>query len=113
MKRIIKTAALLIVGIFIAANIHAQSFLTNGLVAYYPFNGNADDASGNGNNGTVNGATLVQNRFGNPNAAYCFDGVSNFINFTSVPATQVDNWSIVAWLKPASLNQEGIAVSLG
>ena len=42
----------------------AQSFLTNGLVAYYPFNGNANDASGNGNNGTVNGAILTQDRFG-------------------------------------------------
>jgi hypothetical protein len=38
--------------------VHAQSYLTNGLVAYYPFNGNALDASGNGNNGTVNGAVF-------------------------------------------------------
>jgi hypothetical protein len=30
---------------------------TNGLVGYWPFNGNANDASGNGYNGTVNGAT--------------------------------------------------------
>lgn len=42
----------------------AQSFLTNGLVAYYPFNGNANDASGNGNNGTILGATLTTNRLG-------------------------------------------------
>ena len=28
----------------------------NGLVAYYPFNGNANDESGNGNDGIVNGA---------------------------------------------------------
>jgi hypothetical protein len=55
MKRIIKTAALLVVGIFIAADINAQSFLTSGLVAYYPFNGNANDASGNGNHATANG----------------------------------------------------------
>jgi hypothetical protein len=32
--------------------------LTTGLVAYYPFNGNANDASGNGNNGTVNGSVV-------------------------------------------------------
>jgi hypothetical protein len=55
MKRITKTAALLAVGIFIAANIHAQSFLTSGLVAYYPFNGNPNDASGHGNNAVTNG----------------------------------------------------------
>ncbi len=35
-----------------------------GLVAYYPFNGNADDESGNGNHGTVNGATPTTDRFG-------------------------------------------------
>jgi hypothetical protein len=33
----------------------AQSWMTNGLVAYYPFNGNANDASGNGNNANVQG----------------------------------------------------------
>lgn len=43
---------------------------TNGLVAYYPFNGDANDASGNGNNGTVSGATLTTDRNGNINAAY-------------------------------------------
>jgi len=56
-----------------------QSFLTNGLVAYYPFNGNANDASGNGNNGIVYGATLTTDRFGNTNAAYYFNGTSAYI----------------------------------
>lgn len=47
---------------------------TAGLVAYYPFNGNANDASGNGNNGTVNGATLTTDKIGSLNSAYSFDG---------------------------------------
>ena len=51
--------------------------LNNGLVAYYPFNGNANDASGNGNHGTVNGATLTTDRFCNANSAYNFAGISN------------------------------------
>ena len=42
----------------------AQINLDSGLVAYYPFNGNANDESGNGNDGTVNGATLTADRFG-------------------------------------------------
>jgi len=50
-----------------------------GLVASYPFNGNADDESGNGRNGSVNGATLTTDRFGKANSAYSFDGVSNTI----------------------------------
>lgn len=44
----------------------------NGLVGYWPFNGNANDVSGNGNNGTVNGATLTTDRFGNTNNSYSF-----------------------------------------
>jgi hypothetical protein len=47
---------------------------TDGLVAYYPFNGNANDESGNGYDGTVNGATLTTDRNNNPNSAYSFDG---------------------------------------
>jgi len=54
--------------------------ITTGLVAYYPFNGNANDESGNGNNGTVYGATLTTDRFGNANGAYSFDGTNNNIN---------------------------------
>jgi hypothetical protein len=46
----------------------------NGLVGWWPFNGNANDESGNGNNGTVNGATLTTDRFGVANKAYGFDG---------------------------------------
>src|SRR5450631_3327069 len=86
-------------------NANAQSFLTNGLVAYYPFNGNANDASGSGINGTVNGATLTQDRFGIANAAYSFNGANNYISFAGVPTSQVDNWTMTAWVKPASLNQ--------
>ena len=54
----------------------------NGLVGWWPFNGNANDESGNGNNGTVNGATLTSDRFGTNNKAYLFDGVDDKINTT-------------------------------
>jgi hypothetical protein len=49
------------------------------LVGWWPFNGNANDESGNGNNGTVNGATLTADRFGNINSSYDFNGVNNNI----------------------------------
>jgi gliding motility-associated-like protein len=48
------------------------SNLQNGLVGYWPFCGNANDESGNGNNGTVNGAALTTDRFGNANNSYYF-----------------------------------------
>ena len=54
---------------------------TNGLVGWWPFNGNANDESGNGNNGMVNGATLTSDRFTNSNSAYNFDGISNSIEY--------------------------------
>jgi len=59
---------------------------TSGLVGWWGFNGNAQDGSGNGNHGTVNGATLTTDRFGNQNGAYNFDGVNDFIqsNFLNV-----------------------------
>lgn len=61
----------------------SRSIPTNGLVAWYPFNGNANDESGNSNNGTVIGATLSNDRFGNSGKAYSFNGISNYINFDS------------------------------
>ena len=52
----------------------AVASLTDGLIAYYPFDGNANDASGSGNHGTTHGVTLTTDRFGNANKAYRFDG---------------------------------------
>lgn len=77
-----------------------------GLVAYYPFNGNANDESGNGNNGTpYGGATLVTDRNGHPNEAYSFDGTSGYIetNLDVQPiAMPTTTWS--AWVYPRSTN---------
>ena len=56
----------IIIGTFEFASAQIPSYVpTNGLVGYWPFNGNANDDSGNGNNGTVNGATPSADRFGN------------------------------------------------
>ena len=75
----------LLIGLYVftslASQVHGQD-LSDGLVAYYPFNGNADDESGNGNNGKVNGATLTTDRNGNANSAYDFDGNDDFISAT-------------------------------
>ena len=50
------------------------------LIAYYPFSGNANDESGNDNHGTVHGAILTEDRLGNANNAYYFDGVDDYID---------------------------------
>ena len=54
--------------------------LTSGLVGYYPFDGNASDMSGNGNDGTVNGATSGADRHGVAGKAYSFDG-NDYLSF--------------------------------
>jgi hypothetical protein len=71
---------------------------SNGLVGWWPFNANANDQSGNGNNGTVNGATLTTDRFGNANAAYDFDG-SDYITVTNSSSLQPSNYTTSAWVK--------------
>jgi hypothetical protein len=53
--------------------------LREGLIAYYPFSGNANDESGNGNHGKVEGAALAIDRHGNTDQAYLFDGADDYI----------------------------------
>jgi hypothetical protein len=77
-----------------------QQLYTNessGLVAYYPFNGNANDESGNGINGTVNGATLTSDRFGNANKAYSFTNPGHI----EVPNSNMlgDEFTVSYWFK--------------
>lgn len=53
---------------------------TDGLILHYPFNGNANDESGNGNHGEVFGASLAADRFGRSNSAYSFIDINDYIN---------------------------------
>ena len=74
--------------------------INEGLIAYYPFNGNANDYSGNGNNGTVYGAQLTSDKNGKHNAAYTFNGVNDFIKVPT--STSLENFdkeiTISAWI---------------
>ena len=67
-----------------------------GLIAYYPFDGNANDVTGNGKNGIVNGAALTNDRFANDSSAYFFDGIDDFIDlpyfFGDVPEFSISAW---------------------
>jgi len=74
---------------------------TSGLVGYWPFNSNANDESGNGNNGTNNGATLTDDRFGNSNSAFSFDGQNDYIYCN--PLTGIQEVTISVWLKKSGL----------
>jgi len=60
MKKTKTLFGILTISLSLAVQVQAQSFLTNGLVAYYPFNGSANDASGNGHDATANGVYTYQ-----------------------------------------------------
>ena len=72
--------------------------ITEGLIAYYPFDGNADDMSGYNNHGTIHGGvTLTEDRKGRPNSAYSFNGTNGYIEVIDNPqinsAALVDNYT--------------------
>jgi gliding motility-associated-like protein len=70
----------------------------NGLVGWWPFNGNANDESGNGNNGTVNGANLTTDLSSVPNSAYIFSSISNnYIDFQNSIGNFNSDFSIQIW----------------
>lgn len=89
---------------------NAQINLSNGLVACYPFKGNASDHSGNGYNGIVIGATLTSDRFGNSNSAYLFNGSSDYIEVNNNVISSKE-FSISFWAK-TNLYQGQIAFML-
>lgn len=73
--------------------------LSKGLIVYFSFTGNANDESGNGHNGTVNGATLCDDHKGNSQSAYSFDGVDDWIstNFSNVLSD--DKFTVACWVR--------------
>jgi hypothetical protein len=85
-----------------AACLDLPANLQDGLVGYWPFCGNANDESGNGNNGTVNGATLAEDRFGNAGSAYSFDGVDDQIQVNSNSSIVSTNYTLSCWASLSS-----------
>jgi hypothetical protein len=95
-----KITLLILLFLLILNGAISQVNLDSGLVAKYYFDGNAEDESGHGYNGTVYGATLTTDRFGNLNSAYSFDGVDDRIvvsNFTSLPISNQPR-TISVWI---------------
>jgi len=76
---------------------------TNGLQGWWPFSGNVNDISANVNNGTINGSTLTNDRFGNNNAAYYFNGTSyiSIPNITQYHFGTNNDFTINMWFKRA------------
>ena len=76
--------------------------LTDGLLAYFPFDGHPDDTSGNGYTGEVYQATLTADRFGNTNRAYFFDGIDDYIRTPADQRLEPDTEiTLACWIKPS------------
>ena len=79
--------------------------LTNGLVAYYQLNGNANDSSGNGLDGVVYGATPTTDQLGNPNGAMSFNGIDSYISTSASFSTGNAAKSSSVWFNPSVIKR--------
>lgn len=89
-------------------SVNGVGYTYTGLVASYPFNGNVNDESGNGNNGIdYNGLALTTDRYGESNHSYSFDGMDDYVY---VPHSASLNFSgeitVSAWINPARVDLE-------
>jgi hypothetical protein len=102
------------IALLISMNVMAQNVPnyvpTNGLVGWWPFNGNANDESGNGHNGTVNGAKLTNDRNGVTNSAYSFTK-TQYIEIKNLYQNNITGYSVSAWFKRSINNSDGSIVS--
>lgn len=106
MKKILTSLFLAAFAIF---SISAQD-LKQGLAAHFSFDGDANDASGNGNHGSVNGAVPVSDRNGKKNAAYLFDGINDYISLPASALNNLGNCTMAFWIKLES-NSFGTLIS--
>lgn len=85
-----------------------KDFPRNGLVGFYPFDGNANDASGNALHGAVTEAIPATDRFGNANHAFSFDGVNDKVVVGNPVALQINTHiTIAGWI-----NMDGIPANM-
>lgn len=84
----------------------------DGLVAHYPFSGDASDVSGNGNHGVPGNTALAVDRFGLPNAAFSFNGQNAAVTVADNPALRslTSNYTFNAWVRFGSNPQIDAAI---
>ena len=97
MKKLI-TVVLLLATVLSYAQV--PSYLpTNGLLAFYPFDGTTLDVSGNGNNGINNGSNYTVNRYGTSGKALFFNG-NSYVSTNFLPPSGSSARSFCFWAKP-------------
>lgn len=91
--------------VFLCSLIHTLAFSqipTAGLLDHYPFCGNVDNLKTTAVTATAVNATLVQDRFTNPNSAYYFNGTSSYIGFINTNIYGLSYYSYSMWVKPTA-----------
>jgi hypothetical protein len=74
---------------------------SQGLMAWYPFNGNTNDESGNNHKTYPIGTTLTTDRFGNSNKALSFNGTSDYlVTDTTSSFVLKDSATMSVWINP-------------
>ena len=87
-----------LLGTLLSAKAQVPNYVpSSGLVGWWPFSGNANDQSGKGHNGTVNGASLTTDRFGASNSSYDFNGTTNYISINDNQTFKFSSHSISFW----------------
>lgn len=90
-------------------NVVTENSLDTGLLAHYPFNGNALDVSGNSYNLTVSGPLATSDRFGNAASAYTFNGKSDYMIIPNLlKADSIRQFSISIWIKPSDITYNSV-----
>lgn len=83
--------------------------LLDGRVAYYSFDGNADDTSGYNNNGIVYGASLTADRFGQDNHAYLFDAENDYISVADSDSLKpFSKITLTAWINISGFGKDPV-----
>jgi hypothetical protein len=86
--------------------------LEGGLIAYYPFNGDASDHSGNGNGGTVVSCIPAVDRYSVPSGALGFSGIDSRVDILSLNTNPII--TLCAWIRPeAGSSEDFMAVVTG
>jgi hypothetical protein len=104
-----RIASVVGLGGLVISNLLAQSIPnyvpSAGLVGWYPFNGNAQDASGKNNHGSVYGASLTQDRLGVSGQAYSLDGTSDYIQTDTIGALNSSSNTLSFWIQSPGYSQ--------
>jgi hypothetical protein len=107
---------ILFIGFTIVAKAQTPSYVpTNALLAWFPFDNNSSDVSGNNNNGANNNVTFISDRNGNPNAAGSFNGINAWLEVASPSFTfaHTDSFTYSVWVNKDVQPAAGVFLMVG